>query len=162
VPRLLADVPANPIHPNVIAGGVAAAATTGALVAIGHRLGSAGLPFAAIGGALFQRTAASGAPVLVFSGFALHFALMYVWSAGFLWLAARLPRREIRAAAVVATVHFLVTWTVASVTGRGLGSVLALGDLLVFEVVLALSWLVGIRLAFSSVRERVIEDPDPA
>lgn len=131
-------------------------------MAIGHRLGSAGLPFAAIGGALFQRTAASGAPVLVFSGVALHVALMFVWSAGFLWLAAHLPRRQIRAAAIVATVHFLVAWTVASATARGLASVLAFGDLMVFEVVLALAWLVGIRLAFSSVRERVIEDPDAA
>jgi len=46
--RLLWCVRRNPIPLGIIAGAVAASATAGALVAMGRRLGSAGLAFSAI------------------------------------------------------------------------------------------------------------------
>ncbi len=143
---------------GAVVGGVAASATTGALVAMGHRAGSAALPFAAIGAVLFQRTPSSGAVGLVLTGLVLHVIGIVVWSAAFVWIAERGITGHFAAAALVGIGQFLFAWLVAESSGHGLASVLSLGDLLVVSLVLALSLVVGIRLAFSS---RVPHDRPP-
>jgi len=137
--------------PTIVAGCFAAAATTGALLAIGRRIGNAGLPFAAIGSVPFQRLQIGFTTQSVVTGLVFHVIGVFVWSA----LAVRLARafeRWFLAAGLTATTQFTVSWIVAWWTGRGLSSVLALGDRLVYAVVLACALVAGMRFAFSDFR----------
>jgi len=132
---------------------VVAGATTGALIAIGHRLGSIGLPFAAIAASLLRRTATSADPELVTIGVGLHIVVTLCWSALFVWLVRdRVWRRGV-AAIVVAGIAHVVSWIVAWTTGNGIASQLPLGDRIVLAVVLAASLAIGIRFAFSGEQE---------
>jgi hypothetical protein len=156
-PRLLWVVRAQPISPGVLVGSVAAAATTGALIAMGHRLGGATIPFAAIGALMFPRSP-SGA-LVVLAGVVLHFVTMFLWGVAFVWLTERLMRRDAVAAAIVAAGNFVASWIVAWTTTRGLSSVLSLGDRIALAVVLAGTLVVGMRFAFHS---REMHDRAPA
>lgn len=133
--------------PSIVVGTVASAATAGALVAMGHRLGRIGVAFAEISAAVFRRTASGGEAGLVFTGLVLHVALTMLWSAVFVWLVARARWRPMIAAAIIAIGTHVLSWLVAWSTGRGIASVLALGDRIVLAVVLAVSLVVGIRFA---------------
>ena len=139
---------AGPASTGVIVGGVAAAATTGALIAMGHRMGSAAMPFAAISATLFRRTAANGALGLVFTGIVLHITVIFVWSVVFAWLVERLRWSSVVAAAFIGAGHFALSWLVAWGTGEGLASILPLGDRIVFALILTASLVVGMRFAF--------------
>lgn len=134
--------------PVVAVGGVTTAATTGALIAMGHRAGSAGLPFAAISALVFHRTATAGAIGLVFTGFVLHAAAVFVWSYIFVWLVEHAVHQEIVTGVLVAAGQFIVSGIATWATGQGTASILPLGDRLVFAAILATSLVVGIRLAF--------------
>jgi hypothetical protein len=147
--RLLCHVREPAISQSVIVGSVAAAATTGALIAMGHRVGHAAIPFAAVGAVATPRAAGGGAVGLVFIGFVFHLAAIMVWSVVFLWLARRLAR-PVLAAAAVSAANFFASWLVAWSSGAGLASALPLGDRIAFAVVLALSLVVGMRYAFSA------------
>src|SRR6185503_16003651 len=87
--RLLCGVRAQPLSPAVVVGTIAASATTGALIAMGRRAGHAVIAFASIGAVPFERTSNSGAVGLVFSGFVLHVAAMFVWALIYVWIAQR-------------------------------------------------------------------------
>ena len=77
----------------LVLGGIAAAATAGALVGFGHRLGDVALPFAATGGVLVRAsTAGIGAPLVV--GIILTALAAYCWSGLFLWLAGSVHRTQ--------------------------------------------------------------------
>jgi hypothetical protein len=132
----------------VLVGGLASAATTGALIAIGHRAGSIDLPFAAIGALLVHRVTANGTMTLVLAGLVLHVVALFVWSVVYVGLVDYQRWRLLPAALVVATAHFVLSGIVAWSTGHGLASALALGDRLVFAVILALALAVGMRFAF--------------
>lgn len=149
---MLWSVPAPPQRPvstppSLVVGAVAAAATTGALIAIGHRLGSIGVPFAEISAALFRRTASGGEAGLVFAGLVLHVAFMLLWSAVFVWLVARARWRPVVAAVVVAVGAQALSWLIAWSTGRGIATVVPLGDRIVLAIALAISLVIGIRFA---------------
>ena len=132
---------------------VVAGATAGALIAIGHRLGSIGLPFAATAAALLRRTATSADASLVTIGIGLHVVLMLAWSALFAWLVrARGWSVGVAALTVVVLAH-TVNSVVAWRTGNGIASVLPLGDRIVLAVVFAGALAIGIRFAFSPKRE---------
>jgi hypothetical protein len=143
---------AGPASTGVIGGGVAAAATTGALIAMGHRIGSAAIPFAAISGALFRRTAASGAAGLVFTGVVLHITATFVWAAVLAWLVERARWPLAGAGVVIGAMQFALSWLVAWGAGEGLASVLPLGDRIVYALILTVSLVVGMRFAFSAPR----------
>jgi hypothetical protein len=132
---------------------VVAAATTGALIAIGHRLGAVGLPFAAIAAALLRRTATIADPELVTLGFGLHLVMTLAWSALFAWLVRSRQWSVGIAAMVIAVLAHIANWIVAWRTGNGLASVLPLGDRIVFAVVFAAALAIGIRFALPSRRE---------
>jgi hypothetical protein len=132
---------------------VVAGATTGALVAIGHRLGSVGLPFAGIAASLLRRTATSADLELVTIGVGLHVVLMLCWTALFVWFVEERRWRPGVAAIVVAVLAHGASWVVAWATGNGLASQLPLGDRIVLALVLAASLTIGIRFAFSLKRE---------
>jgi hypothetical protein len=137
---------------------VVAAATTGALIAIGRRLGSVGLPFAATAAALLRRTATSSDPALVTLGVGLHIVLTLAWSALFAWLVRARRWSVATASLVVVVVAHTINWLVAWRTGNGLASVLPLGDRIIFAVVFAAALAIGIRFAFSPRREAATFD----
>jgi hypothetical protein len=134
------------VSPTVVAGGLAASASTGALVAMGRRLGSIRLPFDAIGATLAHTTVSSDALAVALLGFLIHFVLCFAWAMLFVLLVTRGWRLS---AAGVATgiAQFALSWVVASATSRGLASLLPLGDRVVLAVVIAVSCAVGIRVA---------------
>ncbi len=134
------------VAPTVVAGGLAASASTGALIAMGRRLGSIRLPFAAIGATLAHATISSETTALVFFGFVLHVLLSFVWAAAFVFLVTR-GWRLATAGIAIGVAEFALSWIVALSTGRGLASVLALGDRLVLALVIAVSCVVGVRVA---------------
>lgn len=136
-------------HPGIVVGAVAASATTGALIAIGRRLGNAGTPFAAITAAMLDRTASGSQPALVAGGVLLHLAATFAWSFAFVWALRTMRWRTDASAIAVAAAAFVVSWLIAWSTGNGLASVLPLGDRVVLAVVFAGSLVVGIRFAFA-------------
>lgn len=133
---------------GIVVGTVASAATAGALVGIGHRLGSVGMPFAEISAAVFHRTPSGGEAGLVFTGLILHVVFTMLWSSIFLWLVTSARWRPVLAAVAVALGTHALSWLVAWSTGRGTATVLALGDRIVVAIALAVALLVGMRFAF--------------
>jgi hypothetical protein len=134
------------VAPTVVAGGLAASATTGALIAIGRRIGSIWLPFAAIGATLAHRTISSSATGLIFIGLVIHVVMSFAWAIVFVSLVTR-GWRSWMAGAATGCAELLVSWAVARVTGEGLGSQLAIGDRLVLAVVSVASLIVALRLS---------------
>ena len=134
------------VAPTVVAGGLAASASTGALIAMGRRLGSIRLPFAAIGATLAHATISSEAMALVVVGFIGHVLLSFLWAIAFVALVTR-GWRLATAGIVIGCGEFALSWVTARVTGGGLASVLPLGDRVVLAVVIAVSCVVGIRVA---------------
>lgn len=134
------------VSPTVVAGGFAASASTGALIAMGRRLGSIRLPFAAIGATLAHATISSEATALVVIGLLSHVVLSFVWATLFVLLVTRGWRLS-TAGAVTGIAQFALSWIVASVTHRGLASVLPLGDRMVLALVIAASCAIGVRVA---------------
>ena len=153
---LLLDVPdhapLHPISPGIIVGGITSAATTGALIAIGHRLGNAGIPFAAMSAALFHRTAAGGEVGLVFAGIVLHITVMFVLAFVCVWLVERLDLSRVVAAGLVALGELALSWVVAWSSGSGMATILPLGDRMVVAVVTVLALVIGMRFALPSLR----------
>jgi hypothetical protein len=153
---LLWVVPPRPLSPIVVVGGLAAAATTGALVAIGQRIGGVGVLFASISAMPFHRIATMTThPVL--AGLVVHAAAIFLWSMLCIQLARALARPAL-AAAIVAATQFTLSWIIARSSGTGLASVLALGDRVVYAVVLAGALVVGMRFALPNreVHDRVL------
>ena len=150
--ELLWVVSARPITPTVVVGGVAVAATTGALVGVGHRLGSTGLPFASIAAVPFHQAAVASSARMVATGLVLHAVAILVWTLVCVLLARAFARRDV-AAGVVAVSQFTLSWIIAWSSGTGLASVLALGDRIVYAVVLAGALVVGMWFALPAPRE---------
>jgi hypothetical protein len=154
--RLLCDVRDQRFSPTTVVGAISAAATTGALIAIGHRMGDVGAPFAAIAsvfvsGASRSRAIGGGAGA-VLGGGVVQIVAMFVWSAICVRLADRIGSRVL-AALVVAGANLVVSRLVLSSTGRGLASELTLGDAVIYTMVLTASLIVGMRYAFLHPRE---------
>ena len=144
--------PLRPIAPGIIVGGITSAATVGALVAIGRRLGSAGIPFASISAALFHRTAASGEAGLVFAGIVLHITVTFVLAFVCVWLVERLELSRVVAAVLVSLGELALSWLVAWSRGAGMATILPLGDRIVLAVVTVLALVIGMRFALPSLR----------
>ena len=133
-----------------IVGCVAAAATIGALIAMGRRIGSAAFPFASVGAIVLHSSGFAIDSRILVSGVVLHVLFIFLWSA----LAVQLARGlgPALAAVLTATTQFVVSWIIAWWSGSGLASALALGDRVVYAVVLAGALVVGMRFAFSLMR----------
>ena len=134
----------------LIVGCLAAAATIGALIAMGRRIGSAAFPFASIGAIVLHSSGVAIESRMLLSGVALHILFIFLWSA----LAVQLARGlgATLSALLTATTQFIVSWIIAWWSGSGLASALALGDRLVYALVLAGALVVGMRFAFSLMR----------
>ncbi len=148
----------NPIVTGVIAGAVAASATAGALVAMGRRLGSAALPFRAIADVFAGPGPRSldASPGAVVSGIVAHLTIIVLWGLLFALLVDRWRGRSVSAAIVVSIAALAISWVMARTFGRGLATVLPLGDRIVLAVVFALALVVGIRLALPRARADVM------
>jgi len=129
-----------------VAGGLAASATAGALIAIGRRLGSIWLPFAAIGATLAHRTISGSATGLVVVGLAIHVVMSFAWAILFVSLVTR-GWRPWTAGVATGFAELLVSWAVVRMTGEGLASLLAIGDRLVVAIVSVASLIIALRLA---------------
>ena len=147
---LLWGVQERETSPLLIVGCVAAAATIGALIAMGRRLGSTAFPFASIGAIVLRASGFAIDSRSLVAGVLLHVLFVFLWSA----LAVQLARGlgVTLSAVLTATTQFVVSWIVAWWSGSGLASALALGDRLVYAVVLASALAVGMRFAFSLSR----------
>ena len=131
----------------LIVGSIAASASTGALIAAGHRGGSAMLPFAAIGA-----VAEGGVPTWtslsqVAAGVVIHAATTLIWSVVFIALVDRARIRPSSSAVIVGAGQLGLSWLVALSSGKGIATVLPLGDRLVVAVVLVGAMVVGMRFA---------------
>ncbi|HVX38273.1 MAG TPA: hypothetical protein VHB25_01775 [Gemmatimonadaceae bacterium] len=142
----------QPLSSSLVIGGITAAATTGALIAMGRRQGSARLPFAAIGAAFSHQTTSAVDARLVLGGLVLHILAMLVWSVVFVWVTRRLDGRDIVAAILTTMVAFAFSILVTQWRGSGLASVLPIGDLLVLALVFAAALVVGMRFALPELR----------
>jgi len=149
-PASLFDVRAQPFSDTIVVGAIAASATTGALLAMGHRAGRALMPFAAIGAVPLHRTDI-GFSGLVLAGAVLHLVAMFVWAFVYVWLAER-TKQPVVSAIVVAAVNFMASWLLTSATGRGVATVLPLGDRVLFAVILAGAYVAGMRYALPASR----------
>jgi len=147
--RLLCGVRSESVS-RIVIGGIAAAATAGALVAIGHRIGRAALPFAELGALIVRHAPSRGAPI-VLAGIGVHVLITFAWTLVFVWLADRL-NRVVLAAIMVGAANFLVSWIIARSTGHGLASVVSLGDRLTLALILAAALAAGMRYARPSSR----------
>jgi len=130
---------------------VASASTTGALLAMGHRLGSASLPLRSIGAVVGLSQLGGTWPMAVLSflvGLGVHVALVLIGGVLFQYLRVYLNGRSVASGVAVGVVSFALTWSTAMITGRGPGAVLPLGDRIVLAIVLGGSLIIGMRFAF--------------
>lgn len=136
---------------GISAGLLAATATTGALIAIGHRAATVARPFNAIAGHLLgtRRSDAFGFVASVtIPGVALHVLLVTLLGIAVASIARRRIAPAWAAAGALATLCALVSVGIARRGGSSLARVLPLGDVVLFYALLAITLLVGIRIAF--------------
>lgn len=136
----------------MVLGSIAAAATTGALLAIGRRLGGVGVGLGAIGNVLVHAPGGAGTTAAVVVGLVVHLVAMFLWTAVFLELWRRVGHRDVVAALAVAIAELALSWIVARASGAGIATVVPLGDRVLLALILALSLVVGMRFAFSPLR----------
>jgi hypothetical protein len=115
---------------------------------MGRRAGSAALPFSAIAnifaGGLFVRVSLGS----VIAGVIAHILIAIGWGVIYALLAERWRGRTIIAAFVVAISAFLLSSLLARAAGRGLATLLPIGDRILLSVVFALALVLGMRFAF--------------
>jgi hypothetical protein len=136
---------------GISAGLLAATATSGALIVIGSRAATVARPFNAIAGHLVgvQRSDALGfVPAVTITGIAIHFGLVTLGGVAVAMVARRRIAPAWVAATALATLSALVSVGIARRGGSSLARVLPIGDLILFYLLVALSLVVGIRLAF--------------
>src|SRR5262249_22798860 len=134
------------VAPTIVAGGVAASASTRAPIAIGRRLGKIRVPLSAL------RAAPSPSPIfwwgtppaIVRFGWAIPVGV--VCAIVFVALVTRGWRLS-AAGIVIGCAEFALSWITASVTGGGLASAVPLGDRVMLAIVIAVSLVVGLRVA---------------
>lgn len=136
----------------MVLGSIAAAATTGALLAIGRRLGGVSVGLGAIGNVLVHAPGGAGTTAAVVVGLVVHLVAVFLWTAVFLELWRRVGRRDVVAALIVAIAELALSWIVARASGAGIATVVPLGDRVLLALILALSLVAGMRFAFSPLR----------
>jgi hypothetical protein len=138
----------TPILPGIIVGAVAASATAGALIAMGRRVGSAALPFSAIGSILGGGQFVRVTPGNVVAGIVAHVVASIGWGLVFAFLVERWRGRTIAAALVVAIAAFCFSLLLGRIAGRGIAIVLTTGDRVILSLVFACALALGMRFAF--------------
>lgn len=144
------------IRRGLVTAGIAAAATAGTLCGFGVRMGTPARPFNAVAILLLGDRAVGiwgFDGTVTMTGVLLHLLVVTGWSILFAALAGSLRGlRLLGAAVLVAAAAFGVDVLLFSrVLGAGIGDVLAPGQRVALYLVLAISLVVGMRLALSWV-----------
>jgi hypothetical protein len=132
------------------AGLLAATATAGALIAIGHRAATVARPFNVIAGHLLgvQKSDAYGfVPGITVPGIALHVLLTVLAGIAVAAIARRFAPAWL-ASLLVSVLCALVSVGIARRGGSSLARILPTGELVVFYLIFAITLAIGIRLAF--------------
>lgn len=134
-------------------GAITAAATAGAFVAFGHRLGSAALPFDAAASVVLGRGALLGAAgvLTIVVGVVVHVAMMLALGVLFAFEPGWARRLGVSGwvwALALAAAGFLLSIILARVLGIGVAAVLPLGDRIVLAALVAVALPLGMRFAF--------------
>lgn len=135
---------------GVPAGLLAAMATSGALIAIGSRTSTAARPFNIIASHVVGTARADAfgfVPAVTITGIALHVLLVMLAGIAVAVVARRHLMPAWMASITVTVIVSLVSIGIARRGGGSLARLLAVGDLLLFYVVLAASLILGIRFA---------------
>jgi len=140
-----------------MAGAIAAAATLGALFAIGHRIGRAVLPLGTVGALLAGHHAfLFGDPATtrdVLLGVFVQGAICILWGFVAAWLVIERRVGLPWTALAIAVADFCRSWLVARASGGGLATIVPLGDRLELALILGVALVAGIRLALPHIRE---------
>ena len=145
------------VRSGLTAGAVAAAATLGALLAIGHKIGRAVLPLGTVGALIAGHHAfLFGDPATtrdVLLGVVVQVMICILWGFVAAWLALERRVGLPWTGLWIAVADFCGSWLVARVSGGGLATIVPLGDRLELGLVLGVALVAGIRLAFPQIRE---------
>jgi hypothetical protein len=146
----------NTLKVGIAVGLIAGAATAGALLVMGRHAGGAAVPFAATVNPIAPLAAAIGSipPSWVVIGAISWLATAAAWGAVFAWLVVEWSGRTIVPAIVVSVSQFLIATAVARASGRGVATVLTVGQRIGLALLFAAALVVGIRFAFSPHRAR--------
>ena len=138
------------LRSGAIAGALAAASTSGALIALGKRTGTVARPFNVIASHLLGPGAADSfvfVPRITLIGIAVHLVLTTLLGILILEIVKRRLSSLWVATAGISLLCGLVSIGVARRGAPSLAQLFSLGDLVVYFVVLALSLAVGTRFA---------------
>jgi hypothetical protein len=138
------------LRSGTAAGFLAAAATTGALIAIGRRTGTGARPFNIIASHALGSRAADAfgfVPLVTLTGVALHLALTTLLGIICLGIVRSRLSPAWLTAAGLSLLCGLVSVGMARRGGMSLAALLSAGDLLLYYLVLAVSLVAGIRFA---------------
>jgi hypothetical protein len=151
------------LRAGVPAGFLAAAATAGALIAIGSRATTAARPFNVIAGHLLGgRADAYGfLPSVTIPGIVLHIALTTLAGVAVAAIVQRRLASPWTAAGATSLLAALVSVGIAQRGGRSLAGTLTLGDLLLLYVTMTASLALGIRFAFFTAPENRVNHVEP-
>jgi hypothetical protein len=135
---------------------IAGSATAGALVVIGRHIGGAGLPFAASVNPVAPLAAAIGdVPASwVVIGVLAWLATAAAWGAVFAWLVVEWSGRTVIPAIVVSISQLLIGTAAARASGRGIATVLTVGERIALAILFGAALVIGIRFAFSPHKAR--------
>lgn len=140
-----------------MAGAIAAAATLGALLAIGHKIGRAVLPLGTVGALIAGHHAfLFGDPATtrdVLLGVVAQGALCILWGFVAAWLVIERRVRVRWAALAIGVADFCRSWLVARASGGGIATVVPLGHRLELALILGVALAAGIRLALPRTGE---------
>lgn len=154
---LLCPVRRSWLEAGWMAGLIAAAATSGALVGFGIRFGTPLRAFNTIAAALLSHMPGGSiaAPLAVtITGVLLHVLASVCWGIAYAYVVERSGGHRLLWGVVVALAVFLVTGALASLSGEGLATLLPVGDRIAVAIVFAAALPLGMRLANPAIRQR--------
>jgi len=144
------------LRAGIPAGLLAATATGGALLAVGHRSATAARPFNVIA----MHVLGSRADMLGFvaavtlTGLLLHFVLTTLVAIITASIANRSLAPRWAAAGAASLLMALISVGIARRGGASLAAILTVGDLVVFYLTMAIALVIGMRIAFFDVADR--------
>lgn len=145
------------LRSGLTAGAIAAAATLGALLAVGHKIGRAVLPLGTVGAFIGGRHGFFfGDPSTtrdVLLGVFVQMVICALWGVVAAWFVLERRARVWWTACGIAVADFFRSWLVARASGGGLATVVPLGHRLELALVLGVALVAGIRLALPQSRE---------
>ena len=138
------------LRSGATAGVLAAASTTGALIALGKRTGTAARPFNVIASHLLGSQAADAfgfVPHITLAGVGIHVVLTTLLGVVLLGIVRLRPFPPWLASAAISLLCCLISVGIARRGSPSLARLFSVGDLAVYFVALALSLAMGIRFA---------------